>query len=252
MIGKLLSYVFLLLVTHVTLAEDVILVVPTKDIHNAIKITSNNMAVRKFDKSKLPDTNYLIEKNFKAVINKTVSTSIKAGDPIPMKAIVPLWQSYTLDEGNFSVEMPGKYKILKNDNQSDNNITQTFYVEQGHLNLKQGFHSYQLHYTDYPPEKIPDPGTDNIIKTMRNKLISEIHIEGAEIKHFEENELSLNGYAGIELNAVLNAEGHTGYLHQRLYQVGYRQYYLMVFSPSFSTPAVERNRFFNSFKLLNP
>jgi len=236
-------------------AEEITLVVPgIVAIHDGIKITTDNMAVRKFEKSVLPGR-YLTPEEFESVINKTVSEPIKPGFPVPYESIIPLWKPFTSDEGAFTVIMPGTPAIDTYEDKVETGSrvnSHSFLVHQGDDHLKQGFHIYMIHYLDYPPDVFPDPGKNNITMHNRDVLVKTFQADDTTIKQLDETELMLDGHAGLQINAILDNAGQEMYIFHHLYQVKNRQYFLRVLSDKEPAPAEDRAKFFQSFKLLNP
>lgn len=256
--SHIIAFIVLFFFSLTILAEDIILVVPRNiigGINHGIKITPDNMAVRKFNKEDFPGE-YLIEKDFAWATNQTVDRPIQAGQPIPMEAIVPLWVEYTSDKAGFKVMVPGETIIKEFDGKDEEwmpSSSKIYLVMQGDMGLKQGLHSYQILISDYPPENVPEPGRDNIIKKARDQNIEFMKEEGFSIKQMDENEISLSGYAGLEMNLIADDGDINIHVFQKTYQVGNRIYNLSVTSPtSRPAPELDRQRFFNSFKLIKP
>ena len=229
-------------------AEEVLLVVPKNTIGGigyGIKITRDNMAVRKFEKNNLKN-NYLTPNDFNRVINKTVSKHVPAGEPIPYDLIIPLWKQFSSAEGAFSVMMPGT-PVLNNTEENQQTGVYYFEVEQGNDNLKQGSHSYMIGYMNLSPENSTGPGARSLLTTLRNTSVKTLTKRDRTIKQLNEDNISLKGYSGFEIKAMTNNGEYDLFTTQRTYKVENRMYTLLVISPYNPTPEMDVQKFLQSF-----
>lgn len=256
LIIALISQILFITSIQYAAAEEILLVVPggIDDIHYGIKITTDNMNVRKFEKSVLPGR-YLTPEEFESVINKTVSEPVKPGFPIPYESIIPLWKQFSSDEGAFSVMMPGTPESSKeeaNQQTGPQFDTYSFEVEQGDINLEQGDNLYSIRYMDLPPDYSTGQGTDSILTKGHDNSLKFLTKDGRTIKQLNESDISLDSYSGFEIKATVKDGEYDLFISQRAYLVENRIYQLAVTSLYRPTPAEDVQKFFQSFKFLGP
>ncbi len=149
------------------------------------------------------------------------------------------WKEFESKEGGFSVMMPGPPAEKR----------QTFNTQLGSVDARfftveaeRGSSVYMVVYGDYPEALMATEDKGLLLDAARDGAVG--NIQGTLLS---EREISIGGHPGRELQ-VQSSDGKLS-LQIRIYLVGSRQYQVVMVSPKSSTPAADRDRFFDSFKL---
>ncbi len=136
------------------------------------------------------------------------------------------WKEFTWKEGKCSVRLPGTPTVKKDS-----------------LQLAQGESVYVILYVDTPGmskaddkllKKIFDSARDELVKTLKGKLVGDTPIK-------------LGKAPGREVR--IEAESPKSY-RTRLYQVGDRYYQLILMGSKEATASKDAEKFFGSFKTM--
>lgn len=144
-------------------------------------------------------------------------------------------QSYTSNEGGFSVTFPGSTPVDKATESIPYKDGTTGSINEFSVELDSGHISYMLMYNDYRADQA-NGDAQSVLANTRDGAVS-----GKTL--LTDNAITLNGIPG----RAFTAKDDTWNYSVRQYLKGKRLYQLIVVSAS-GHPALETDAFFNSFK----
>ena len=148
----------------------------------------------------------------------------------------PAWKEYADKDGGFTVLLPGAPVKKRFDVEND------FGKGVLHTNLARvGQTRYAANYTDFPPEVLKVPAKD-LFDSSRNGVIGQLNgrLDG-------ETDIKLGDHPGREIRVV--DEKNKFMFRVRVYQVGQRQYQVVVQGTPEAATSKESDKFLDSFKL---
>jgi hypothetical protein len=145
------------------------------------------------------------------------------------------WQSFDSDVGRFSVEFPGEPE-----EQSQSISTAVGSIETWTLMVEEQGAGFSVSFADYPQEIIAASETALMLDGARDGAVA--NISGILL---EENEISLDGHPGREIEVEVKEEDVV--VRARFYLVENRLYVIQAISETSKVSEDDFVRFLNSF-----